>query len=159
MASVREFPVDLPHAALPGADWADAYKVGVSKPYVNARAAGEAAFATFPSWVHALMAVRNVVVAPFGLKTGKNQKSGQERVGFFPLIEEKDTQLVVGMTDRHLDFRCIVDLAAHESGQDITITTVLKRHNFFGRAYLFVVEPFHKLILRMTMKRLVRGGN
>lgn len=155
---VLEKPVTLPHDALPEADWGDAFATCVNKPFDNARAAGEAAFATFPLWVYWLMALRNVIVAPFGLKTGRNRDTGEDRVGFFPLIAEHPDQVVMGMDDRHLDFRCIVDLGAAETGQEVVITTVLKRHNLLGRIYLSVITPFHKAILRMTMKRLSMNG-
>jgi len=158
MIDVLEKPVTLPHAALPDADWGDAYATSVSKPFENARAAGEAAFATFPPWVNWLMAFRNAIVAPFGLKTGKGREIGQARVGFFPLIAEHQDQLIIGMDDRHLDFRCIVDLSVMEKGQEVVITTVLKRHNLLGRVYLSVITPFHKAILRTTMKRLSMNG-
>ena len=158
MIDVLEKPVTLPHAALPEADWGDAYATCVSKPFSNARAAGEAAFATFPRWVNWLMALRNVIVAPFGLKTGKAREIGEDRVGFFPLIAEDQDQLVIGMDDRHLDFRCIVDLGVVENRQEVVITTVLQRHNLLGRLYLLVITPFHKAILRATMKRLSMNG-
>lgn len=158
MIDILEKPVALPHAALPEADWGDAYATYVSRPFDNARAAGEAAFATFPLWVNWLMALRNAIVAPFGLKTGKDREISEDRVGFFPLVEEHQDQLIIGMDDRHLDFRCIVDLGAVEKGQEVIITTVLKRHNLLGRIYLSVITPFHKAILRTTMKRLSMNG-
>ena len=154
MTDIRESQASLPHAALPSADWGDAYAVSVVRPYANARAAAEAAFETFPAWVYGLMALRNAVVGPLGLKTGNKRKAGERRVGFFPFIAETDEQLIVGMDDRHLDFRCVVDVQPVQTGQEIKITTVLKRHNGFGRAYLSFVLPFHRAILRMTMKRL-----
>ena len=156
---IIETPLHLPHAALPGADWGDAFSTHVAKPFQNARAAGAAAFETFPPWVHGLMALRNMIVAPFGLKTGHKKDPKIERVGFFPLIAESDQQLVLGMNDRHLDFRIIVDLYSDADGQNVTLSTVLKRHNFLGRAYLFVIKPFHKAILRITLKRLAQRQN
>ena len=159
MVQVCEIPVVLPHAALPAADWGDAYRVSVARPYKNARAAGEAAFATFPPWVYGLMAVRNAAVAPFGLKAGKGREFDGDRVGFFPVIAQTDDRLVVGLNDRHLDFRCVLELETCDYRQDATITTVLKRHNFLGRAYLAVIAPFHRAILRLTMKRLARRAD
>lgn len=156
---VSEVDVTLPHAALPAGDWADAYRVSIATPYATARAAGEAAFATFPPWVNALMALRNLIVAPFGLKTGAHEKPATARIGFFPVISESDTRIVVGMNDRHLDFRCVIDIAARDaSAQDVTIATVIERHNWLGRTYLATVMPFHRLIVRAALARLARAN-
>ncbi len=154
---VKAVGVALPHDALPTGDWADAYRVTVAAPFDNARAAGDAAFSTFPFWVNGLMALRNLIVTPLGLKTGAKEQTAAERIGFFPIISESDHQVVVGMNDRHLDFRCVVDIADTGAGQDITIATVIRRHNWLGRAYLMIVMPFHQLIIRTAMARLANA--
>ncbi len=153
---VEEIDVDLPHPALPGADWADAFRVATRKRFANARTASEAAFANFPAWVNALMALRNLIVTPFGLKTGEHDRPPKARIGFFPLLSETETEVVVGMNDRHLDFRCVVDLAEKGAGQEITIATVIHRHNWLGRAYLIAVMPFHRMIVCAALARVAR---
>ena len=156
---VTEVDVALPHAALPAGDWADAYRVTITTPFQTARAAGEAAFSTFPAWVNALMALRNLVVAPFGLKTGAREKAAVERIGFFPVISEKDEQVVVGMNDRHLDFRCVIDIEDDGGArQRVSIATIIKRHNWLGRTYLATIMPFHRLIVRTALVRLARAS-
>ena len=154
---VEEIDIALPHPALPEGEWADAYRVTSGRRFASARAAGEAAFADFPAWVHGLMALRNVIVAPLGLKTGRSAEPPMQRVGFFPLILQTNDQLVVGMNDRHLDFRCVVDLANDGRDQAVTISTIIKRHNWLGRAYLATILPFHRLILRTIMMRLANA--
>ena len=151
---VHEIDVRLPHPALPNADWADAFQVATSRRFANARAAGEAAFGAFPFWVNALMALRNMIVTPLGLKTGEHDRPPQARIGFFPLLSESETQVIVGMNDRHLDFRCVIDLAETGGGQAITIATVIDRHNLLGRAYLMTVMPFHRMIVRAALARV-----
>lgn len=161
---VSEIDVALPHVALPAGDWADAYCVSVTTPFETARAAGEAAFSTFPLWVNGLMALRNMIVAPFGLKTGDHktgagEKPATDRIGFFPVISEKDERVIVGMNDRHLDFRCVIDIAAGDTtGQDVTIATVIERHNWLGRTYLATIMPFHRLIVRTALARIARAS-
>lgn len=124
---------------------------------MTAREAAEAVFSDFPSWVDGLMALRNVIVAPLRLKTGATSKPSVPRIGFFPVVSEDKTRVVVGMNDRHLDFRCVVDLACNECDRDVTITTVIHRHNFLGRAYLKAVLPFHRLILRTSLAALAKA--
>jgi hypothetical protein len=158
VGTVNEIPVALPHPALPAADWADAYRVVAGRRFASARAAGEAAFADFPVWVRALMALRNIIVAPLGLKTGDKHPSKTARIGFFPLVSEEPCQVVVGMNDRHLDFRCVIDLAEKGDRQEITIATVIDRHNRLGRIYLAAILPFHRLILHVVLTRLGKDG-
>lgn len=153
---IEEIPVALPHPALPAGEWADAYRVVSGRRFASARAASEAAFADFPVWVRGLMALRNLIVTPLGLKTGLKQSAGQ-RIGFFPLLSEKPHQVVVGMNDRHLDFRCVVDISESGEKQEVTIVTIIKRHNWLGRAYLATILPFHRLILRRISARLARA--
>ncbi len=152
--AVTEVEVALPHDALPSGDWADAYRVTLEAPFANARAAGDATFSTFPFWVNGLMALRNLIVSPFGLKTSAKERAERGRIGFFPIISESETRVVVGMNDRHLDFRCIVDIAGAGAGQTVTITTVIDRHNWLGRIYLATITPFHRLIVRSAMARI-----
>ncbi len=153
---VKEIDISLPHPALPQGDWADAYRVSTATPFQSARAAGDAAFSTFPFWVNGLMALRNLIVTPLGLKTGPNEKAAKKRVGFFPIVSESDAQIVVGMNDRHLDFRCVIDIADHDAGQDVTIATIIRRHNWLGRTYLAIIMPFHRLIVRAALARVAR---
>ena len=154
---LKEVDAALPHPALPHADWADAYRITVDTPFANARAAGKAAFSTFPLWVNALMGLRNLIVSPFGLKKEADRRPSKERIGFFPIIAESERELVVGMNDRHLDFRCVIEIANHDFGQNVTIATVIQRHNWLGRVYLALVTPFHRVIVRSALARLANA--
>ena len=154
---VQELTVPLPHPALPTGDWADAYRVITKTHFPNARAAGEAAFGRFPFWVNALMVLRNMLVAPFGLKTDEKNLPTHDHIGFFPVLTESETQSIVGMNDKHLDFRCVIDLNETDEGQAVTIATIIRRHNRLGRAYLTIIMPFHRLILRTVLARVARG--
>lgn len=154
---IVEVPVTLPHPALPAGEWADAYRVVTTHSFPSARVACETAFTGFPAWVHALMALRNLIVTPLRLKTGTRSKPAMPKIGFFPLLSENPDQVVVGLNDRHLDFRCVLDLAETTNGQAITISTIINRHNWLGRFYLATILPFHRLIMRVVMARLARA--
>ncbi|HEX7686809.1 MAG TPA: DUF2867 domain-containing protein [Burkholderiaceae bacterium] len=118
---------------LPGHQFADAYRVPVP-PGMDAMAATRLAFARGPWWVRGLMALRNGVVGVFGLKAASSAG--------FPVISQSPERVVLGFDDRHLDFRIVVALA----GGCATLTTAVRWHNAFGRAYLAVVMPFHRVI-------------
>lgn len=124
-------------------DFLDCYSAGSPLP---ARQAAEV-IATFPSWVGALMTLRNLLVLPFGLRTGV---PAGPRVGIFPIDRETEDEVIAGFDDRHLDFR----IAVLSRAGRIRCATWVRPHNRLGRAYLATVLPFHRLILRNAMRRL-----
>ena len=156
MQGVREVPAPLPHDALPGADWADAWQAEVKQSFTSAREAAEAIIENFPAWTGAMMALRQILVAPFGLK---GRPGSGDRIGIFPVVSESRQQLVAGFNDRHLDFRIVVDLEeqAGKPEQAVTLTTVIKRHNLLGRVYLVAVMPFHRAIISTALRRISEG--
>jgi len=153
-SDVKEVSVLLPHPALPGGDWADAYQVVVEQPFKSAREAGDAIVAAFPSWTRSALALRQILVTPFGLKGPADEALASDRVGIFPVRDETTNSLVAGIDDKHLDFRIIVALKNLDMGQSVTLTTAIKRHNFLGRSYLQVVLPFHRQIISGSLKRV-----
>jgi hypothetical protein len=127
-------PVDC-GALLPGHDFADAYAVSIPEG-MNAAEAARRAFANAPRWAVTLMNLRDRLVEPLGLKPAPS--SG------FPVISETSDRVVMGFNDRHLDFRIVVTAV----GGVATLTTIVRRHNLLGRAYLFAILPFHRLLAR-----------
>lgn len=131
---------------LPGADFVDAWRIEDLKPGTDAATLARLAFGKAPRWVVPLLALRNLLVAPFGLKTGG--AAAEPRVGIFPVVSEQPNRVVLGMNDKHLDFRLVVDI--EPSGrQDLsgTATTYVRTHNRLGRLYIAVVKPFHRRIV------------
>lgn len=153
--SVREIEVLLPHTALPDADWVDCWQALPVANHANARQAGEAIIAAFPRWMGPLLALRQILVAPFGLLGKDDMARETDAIGFFPVTEEGATRLVAGLDDKHLNFRIVIDLDATTSGRSLALTTVIKRHNLLGRLYLAMVLPFHRAIIRGALKKLV----
>lgn len=138
-------------AVLPGCDFADAYSVPVARQPVDARRAAALAFTdALPDWATALMGLRNAVVGRMGLKTGGARRG-------FPVLRESADEVVLGLDDRHLDFRVLLRAeAAGETQSQITLTTAVRTHNALGRVYLAVITPFHKLIIRSLLRRLAQ---
>jgi hypothetical protein len=68
--SVHEITPDVdPAPWLAGAQFIDAYRVANDGGPIDAREAAQRMFARSPRWVDALLNLRNLIVAPFGLKT------------------------------------------------------------------------------------------
>ncbi len=61
----------------------------------------------------------------------------------FPIITLLHDLIVMGLNDRHLDFRLLL------SRQDdhIVVTTLVKRHNALGTAYFIFVRPAHQALV------------
>jgi hypothetical protein len=123
-------------------------------------------FSHQPSWVGALMRVRDMIVACFGLKTGKHlatmandAKAG--RVGIFKIYSTNETEIVLGEDDRHLDFRVSV-LCVRRPGPEniswLTVSTVVHCHNLLGRAYILVIAPFHRMVVKAGLRRAAHIG-
>lgn len=136
---------------MPGATFADAWRVdGVVG---DVETVTTRAFSRAPDWVMPLMALRTLLVKPFGLKSGR-EPSAAPRIGLFPLISREPDRIVMGLDDRHLDFRLIVDLSGEGAA---TATTLVRTHNLGGRLYLATIMPFHRLIVPAMLAR-ARGA-
>ena len=154
--TVEEITPDVDrNAVLPGAQFADAYRAAVADPGLDARKAAEKMFAQGPRWVDALVAMRNALVGPFGLKTsGAGEPAPGGIIGLFPVLTEAPERMVLGFNDRHLDFRVVVDAAPLPETRQVTITTLVRTHNRFGRVYLASILPFHRMIARVLLRRV-----
>ena len=83
--TVREVQPEVDRdSVLAGAQFADAFRVTVADVDLDARGAAERMFSRGPRWVEALLDLRNMIVAPFGLKTSgagePNAKIGRAHV-------------------------------------------------------------------------------
>lgn len=150
-----EVEARLPHPVLPGADWADCFEVMASPAGLTAEAAARKALAAMPRWAGALMALRNVIVRPFGLKGDPDALAHGPRIGMFPVISTSPGEIVLGLDDRHLDFRIVVTTEPFGDAQTaVRLMTVIRRHNRLGHAYLATIMPFHKLIVASLLSRV-----
>jgi len=136
---------------LAGAQFSDAFSVMIDGTALNARQAAERMLGRSPRWIETLMALRDHLVRPFGLKTSSATATHADTIGIFPVLSETPARLVAGFDDSHLDFRVAVDVAALGQGQRITATTLVLTHNRLGRIYLAIILPFHRLIVRSML--------
>jgi len=103
-------------------------------------------------WEKWLFGIRDLIVGIFGLKTSKEIIKGQT-IGFFPIIEQHENEIVFGENDKHLNIR--VSVLVDRENSFIYLTTIVHFNNFFGRLYFFSVKPFHKIIVKSGFKRKV----
>ncbi len=119
---------------------------------------------TFPAWVLLLVKIRNAAVSVFGLKTGDRNDGGTaaprrngSRAPYPPVIAQNENEVVMGFDDKHLDFRLSVMLRKPGSGETASFVTVVHFNNIWGRLYFVPVRPFHCLIVKSLMKRLMKS--
>ncbi len=157
MIAVREVTPEVDaDALLAGAQFADAYRVEIGEQTLDARQACVRMVLHGPRWVDALIRLRNLLVTPFGLKTsGEGAPAPGGFIGLFPVISETPARLVAGFDDYHLDFRIVIDVGGDVRARQVTSTTLVRTHNLLGRAYLTFILPFHRLVARGMMRRIV----
>lgn len=132
IVSIAPEPVILPHPALPDADWADRYAISNVGSKGTALEIAKRMLGRPSGWVRGLMALRNRIVSPFGLKVADLGVAGAATVVGFPVVSECDGQVVLGFNDSHLDFRIVVDVEAKgAAGSKVSVTTLVKRRNAF----------------------------
>jgi len=142
---------------LAGAQFSDAFRIALTGHTLVARQAAERMMGRSPRWVERLLALRNALVAPLGLKTsGAGEPRTKGIIGIFPVLSETPDRLVAGFDDSHLDFRVVVDVSACDDGQQVTATTLVRTNNWLGRIYLAVILPFHRLVVRALLRQVAR---
>lgn len=156
---MRPFPVSIPEDCgqiLPSADFGDAFAIDVNDPTLSAPQAARLAFSKPPGWIAKLLTLRNIVVAPFGLKSGDEPDLSGSRNGL-PVFSSSPERVVLGLDDMHLNFRLIVDVTGlNDATRRVTATTLVQRNNLLGRVYLATVLPFHKILVPALLARLTR---
>lgn len=105
------------------------------------------AFKQFPKWIELLLKLRNTIVKPLGLDTKSR---------FTDMISAQNSnEIIFGMPDKHLDFHVSLFCGDHKDGkQELSITTIVKYNNWFGKVYFFFIRPFHGIIISSILKSI-----
>ena len=161
MTTVREVTPEIrADAWLAGAQFIDAFRVEIGATAIEAREACTRMVLHGPRWIDPLLRLRNVLVKPFGLKTsGEGAPAPHGLIGLFPVVYDTPERLVAGFDDHHLDFRIVVDVSGDAVNRQVTSTTLVRTHNLLGRTYLALIMPFHKLVVRGMMGRIVERAD
>jgi hypothetical protein len=149
-------PSPLLADSLAGVDWYDAFQVrlpdgGSRDPAFWTRELfGSARPSRRLSW----LAVRDQLVRPLGLDRASS--GGRAR---FPVVAQSAHEVVVGLDDRHLDFRAsLVVVPGASRAAHLVVTTAVLRHNLLGRCYFGLVKVPHRLLVPRWTARAVRAA-
>ncbi|MBY6092762.1 DUF2867 domain-containing protein [Maritimibacter alkaliphilus] len=132
-------------------DFIDGYAVTSPLPLDRAL---ETALA-MPGWAQHLLALRNLLMRPFGLRSAAPDAGGSLP---FPITyrdagkpgDDTGGEVLLGFDDSHLNFR----IALLREGDRLHMATWVHRNNLLGRLYLAAVMPFHRLIVRDALARV-----
>ncbi len=137
--------------------YVDAYEADLADSSLTPLQIARAAFRSTPEWVEALVALRDRIVAPLGLKRvgrlGERVEAGEapgDRLIIFRIESCDAAELVLGVDDSHLDVR----LSFLKRPGTYVIATVVETHNRLGRIYMAPVGRVHKAIVRLMMRGL-----
>lgn len=142
---------------LPSTDFGDAFAIDAPAAMLSAPQAAQLAFSRPPGRIAKLLAIRNFLVSPFGLKSGTEADlSGLPRIGL-PVFSSSPERVVLGLDDAHLNFRLVIDVRnLNDTTCRVTATTLVQRNNLLGRIYLATVLPFHRILVPTLLARLAR---
>jgi Protein of unknown function (DUF2867) len=174
MPKVSEVPIPSSSAiltVLKQVHFSDAYEASIARPNIDAQGAYAAIFGPKPGWITLLLRLRGVFANIVGLKhpvitevgaidpgEGRRPYRVGDRVGLFGVQSISAKELILGVDDRHLNFRVSVLRSLQNDTEKVTITTVVELNNGLGRVYLFVIKPFHKLIVRAILQDALDAG-
>lgn len=145
----------LARSALPGADWSDSFWVELPNGSSLDPDFWRVQLFASPrtSKKFDLMAIRDRLAQLVGLKTA----AASDRAPF-PVRAANADEIVVGLNDRHLDFRVSLRVTSQVSGfPSLVVTTLVRRHNVFGHVYFALVRAPHRILVpRWTRSAVVR---
>jgi Protein of unknown function (DUF2867) len=143
----------------------DAWSIDAAEPSLDPLSQFLRVAKSTPKWIDKAMRLRNRLVSLLGLKNlgglsevnvskiASEYKPG-DRVGIFTLLSTSEAEVLLGDSDKHLDV--VVSVHRRPTEQDtqavITVTTVVKVHNWLGRFYMIPVRPAHRVIARAMVR-------
>ena len=118
-----------------------------------------------PAWIKWMLVLRTKIVSLFGIggptlarikgTVRKDKYAIGEKIGLFTLYEQREDEIIAGGDDKRLDFRVSLQKLTDARVTRVVLTTVITTHNFFGKFYLFVILPFHRLGVKSLMSNAV----
>lgn len=149
---------------LANANFFDAFQINLTPCKRTALEIYLEVIAKTPSWISFLMALRNRAAPMFGIKnlssltdTNHNKKSTEyrvgDRVGIFTIHSMTDDEVILDDSDQHLDAKISVCKMPSDTGNVVTVSTVVHVHNLLGHVYMFFVVSSHKRIVPSVLQQ------
>lgn len=174
MTSSRVVACDVPATSLldrrfvATAYFQDAYRAPLGRLHTRVTDVFIGIFAHHPVWMKIPLMVRNWLASLCGLDAPaaseiirfevKSSYRVGEKIGVWPIFSLTDNELIAGRDNKHLDFRLSVLKVTDAQVPHVVVSTVCVVHNWFGKAYLFFVVPFHKWGVRLLLSNAISAG-
>ncbi|WP_116140249.1 DUF2867 domain-containing protein [Trinickia diaoshuihuensis] len=144
------------------ADFADAFSIELPQAASHdAEFIARHIFDHQPQWIAALLKLRDLLVRPFGLKRAADLwAAGGDRVNIFRVFGRYPNEIVLGEDDTHLNFRVSVLVLppSDERPRRVIVTTLVFYNRLLGRAYIALIAPFHRMVVRGSLHQAQKIG-
>jgi hypothetical protein len=101
-----------------------------------------------PTWIRFLFRLRDIVVKPLGLKAGNKT--------LIKVPIKNENEIVFQLIDKHLTAELsIYSNLIEEDKLKIVCATLVHYHNKLGMIYFFVIKPFHKIIVKSILNKVI----
>jgi len=79
-------------------------------------------------------------------------------MGLFKVIDKNENEVLLGETNKHLDFRTLFNLIKSPVGNSyvFTLTALVRFHIFWGKVYFTVIKPFYTIIVQTIIKSIAK---
>ena len=141
-------------------DYYDAFQMELTDKEASLEEVYVGIFSYSPKWMKYLMLIRNGIVKLFGLRTDIASDGEQnkklfvgEKSGMFHIYYLSSEEIIAGEDDKHLNFR----VSVFKEENIVVISTIVQYHNTFGKVYMSLISPFHKIIVRTMMRRYLKS--
>lgn len=118
-----------------------------------------------PAWIRFMFKLRNILVKPFGLERGEGDtnkfveaiRNGTNN-GMMSVADKTDRETVLSLNDKHLKayLSVYVEPIEQSNQQKVIVITLVKFHKRLGRVYFYTIYPFHCIIVKQQVKRIVK---
>ncbi len=147
------------HQALPKVDFSDCFATTNKSDSLETIA--HLIFNNPPAWVKALYALRNALAGLVRLKHRmptdyhtRYEPGGY--IGFFRIFLIDERELIMGLNDKHLNFRVSIFDSTQEK-YNIKVTTLVEYNNSMGKVYMSIIRPFHVMVVKSMVKKAYKA--
>lgn len=122
-------------------------------------------FAYSPFWLKLLIRTRRLIFSSiassvdnsalsFAYGIEKRRYLKGERFGMFLVYYQSDREFIVGSKGIEIDVFISLYI---DSKQNLNVSTAVKTKSFYARVYLAVISPFHKIIVKRSLKEFMKN--
>lgn len=138
----------------------DALEADVAKGELTPSQLQYGIFNYLPSWVNALMSLRNKIVKVFGFDVGtanmaptSDELNIGDKAGFLTVIDKFDDEIISYADDKHMTFY----LSVKKCADKVVVSTLVNQKTLIGRLYVNAILPFHYFIARIVINNAIKG--